>query len=152
MEDEHKAPLATRAGQPPAWPILLIEDSATAAATIEHTLRAMRLLNPVVLATSLADAVPLLEHGLRPALVLLDYELPDGNGVDLLRTHGDREPLLSTPVIMLSAHEGADEIDDAHRLGVTAYLVKPVAYDAVQDVVRRLPLPWFLGAPEQAVP
>lgn len=126
--------------------ILLVEDSQTAAAMMEHALREARLCNPIEVVSTVAAAAARLAHGPRPALVLLDYELPDGNGLDLLRNHLDHERLASVPVIMLSTHEGAQEIDEAYRLGVSAYLVKPVAFGAVENLVRRLPVPWFLGA------
>lgn len=130
-----------------APPVLLVEDSATAAALVRQALRATRLRNPLVVASTVAAAAAHLDQGIRPVVVLLDYELPDGNGIDLLRSHG-RGPLASTPVIILSAHEGGAEIDEAYRLGAAAYLVKPVGYDAVEDIIRRLRLPWFLGSPD----
>lgn len=125
-------------------PVLVVEDSPTAAAVISHALHKSGLRNPVLVEETLAGATARLTGGHRPALVILDYELPDGHGVDLLRAPRSKAALADVPVIMLSMHEGAAEIDEAHRLGVTAYLVKPVAFEAVENLVRTLPRPWLL--------
>lgn len=126
-------------------PILLVEDSATAAAMTELALRAAGLRNPILTVPTLAAAVAALEDGVRPALVVLDYELPDGIGVELLRTEEHRARLGGAPVIVMSAHETSNEIDESHALGVVAYLIKPVAFDAVSEFVRHLPTPWYLA-------
>jgi response regulator of citrate/malate metabolism len=44
----------------------------------------------------------------------------------------------------MSASSAVDPIENAHRLGAEAFLVKPVAYDALMDVITRLRLPWAL--------
>lgn len=126
-------------------PILVVEDSATAAAMTEHALRSAGVRNPILTVPTLAAAGAALEEGVRPALVVLDYELPDGTGLQLLRSEQHRARLAGAPVIVMSAHETSNEIDESHELGVVAYLIKPVAFDAVSEFVRHLPAAWYIA-------
>ncbi len=68
---------------------------------------------------------------LRPELVLMDIYLPDGNGLDIVRT------LLEQPeppdVIVISAARELDAVRAAMRLGAVHYLVKPFGYQALAE-------------------
>ncbi|MGN6781151.1 MAG: response regulator [Marmoricola sp.] len=68
---------------------------------------------------------------LRPDLVLMDIYLPDGSGLDVVRT------LLAQPeaphVIMISAARELEAVRAAMRLGAMHYLVKPFAYHVLQE-------------------
>ncbi|MEJ2217655.1 MAG: PAS domain S-box protein [Gemmatimonadota bacterium] len=64
------------------------------------------------------------EH--RPALVLLDLNLPDINGTEVLRRiRGDRE-LADTPVVVISADVTTNRIEKVLSQGAQAYLPKPL--------------------------
>ena len=61
-----------------------------------------------------------------PSIVLLDYIMPDMDGLELLRIRKDEERLRMIPVVMVS---GTDNIEDqvaAFKLGANDYLVKPI--------------------------
>jgi len=66
-----------------------------------------------------------------PDLLLLDMQLPDGSGLELLRALAD-DPLLATvPVVMVSADVMEDSIGAALQAGARAYIAKPFNFDEV---------------------
>jgi response regulator of citrate/malate metabolism len=68
---------------------------------------------------------------LTPDLVLMDIYLPDGNGLDVVRTLlAEREP---PHVIMISAARELDAVRSAMRLGAIHYLVKPFGYQVLAE-------------------
>jgi len=68
-----------------------------------------------------------------PAMLLLDLELPDTNGLELLRTL-DREGL-TIPTILFTAHGSEQVAIDAFRLGVQNYLIKPVEPELLESAI-----------------
>jgi DNA-binding NtrC family response regulator len=68
-------------------------------------------------------------------LVVLDLHLPDGNGIDVLKTFRERDPDL--PVVMLTGHADVRTAVQAIKLGAFHYLTKPVDSEEVTLVVRR---------------
>ncbi len=78
----------------------------------------------------------------RPAAVLLDLQLPDGTGIDVLRELQRMAP--GTPVVVISGRGGVAEAVEAMRVGATDFLEKPVSRErlfTVLDRVLRRPLP-----------
>lgn len=65
--------------------------------------------------------------GLDPALVVLDVELPDGSGIDLLRGMRSEDRHREVPVLMLSGHTDSASRESAFAAGANDYMVKPVA-------------------------
>jgi two-component system, OmpR family, KDP operon response regulator KdpE len=65
---------------------------------------------------------------LRPDLILLDLELPDINGKDVVRTLREWS---QTPIIMLSAHASDHEITEALNAGANDYVTKPFNVDVL---------------------
>jgi len=64
-----------------------------------------------------------------PDAAILDYKLPDGDGIELLRRLRHIDPDL--PVIMLTAHQDTDLIVEAMKAGASDYLTKPFDVDEV---------------------
>lgn len=132
-------------------PVLLAEDDEVHARIVGATLARARLCNPVVRARTGDEAVAYLEDvhdrgsSAVPVLVLLDLELPGQSGLAVLEKlralGGDTE---NCPVIMMSGSSDDATIARARELGVGGYLIKPVAFDALVDVISRLGLPWAL--------
>jgi len=126
--------------------IIMIEDDEGHARLIEKNIRRAGISNDL---THFLDGTTALDylfehdHGPRkngPALVLLDLNLPDMSGIDILtRIKGD-EHLRRTPVVILTTTDDKVEIDRCYDLGANVYITKPVNYESFADAIRQLGL------------
>lgn len=71
-----------------------------------------------------------------PDLLLLDIELPDGNGFDILTRMRRHKALGSLPIILLTARNDPADIGKGLALGADGYLTKPYTKNLLADVVR----------------
>ena len=79
-----------------------------------------------------------------PALVLLDLNLPDMSGTDILaRIKGDGGPVKRTPVVVLTTSVEPSDVDRAYVLGANSYIQKPVEFDRFVEVVRQFGRYWL---------
>jgi DNA-binding response OmpR family regulator len=136
----------------PLPPVFVVEDDPAIATLITALLNKLGLANPVEYARDSTTAIEALAAGLAhsrlPILILLDLHLLHGTGFDVLRWSRDQSDLSDVPVVMLTGSAALDEVNEAQALGVASYLVKPVGFEALADVVRSLPTRWALLAPE----
>ena len=109
--------------------VLIVDDERLVRWSLAQRLRADGL--DVVEAESAADAIAKAEKD--PDVVILDYQLPDGDGVSVLKRLHHVDPDL--PVIMLTAHKDAATIVAAMKAGALDYVTKP--FD-VGDVATRV--------------
>ena len=131
-------------------PILLVEDDPR---DLELTLVALersQLANEVIV---VRDGEAALEYLTRsgtyadrpegnPAVILLDLKLPKVNGLEVLQTVRNTDPLRSVPVVMLtSSHEETDVLR-SYQLGVNAYVVKPVEFKQFVEAISDLGIFW----------
>ncbi len=134
-------------------PILVVEDDPQHARLISIALERSQVVNPVRVAGDGQEARTYLageegfddrtEHPL-PTMVLLDIHLPRMSGLELLGWMKQQPGLRRLPVIMLTSSEEDEDISEAYELGANSYLVKPVGFDALLDVVRSLSLYWLV--------
>lgn len=122
---------------------LVVEDDSDSA----RMMAAIASVNgfKVSTAATLDDARRSIEHK-RPDVLLLDVQLPDGNGMTLL----DHHALTSgTGIVLMTGHASLATSIDALRRGALDYLVKPVDGQRLRELLIRLrnPLPGGLGAP-----
>ncbi|MHB8459811.1 MAG: response regulator transcription factor [Candidatus Limnocylindrales bacterium] len=112
--------------------ILLVEDDEPLVAILVRHLAAHGI--ETVVAASVEAAVEMLRNGSRPALILLDINLPDDTGWALLRS-GAYADAGSPPVVVVSA----TRIPGSHLrdFGISGYLPKPFAIDTLVETVRR---------------
>jgi CheY-like chemotaxis protein len=78
------------------------------------------------------SAAKTLLGGERPALLLLDVNMPEVSGLELLEFVRSRPALNDLPVLMLSANATDTDIDLALKHGANGYLIKPVSYEELQ--------------------
>jgi CheY-like chemotaxis protein len=130
--------------------VLIIDDDPAGRVMVGVCLEELGLVNPQLGLSSgqaaIAELQRLSELGPDhlPALMVLDWKMPKGTGLDVLHwleTHPlDRE----VPVVMLTSNDALVAVVDAYALGVRSFLVKPVGFDALAAVVAELGLPWLL--------
>lgn len=128
--------------------LLLVEDNPH---DVRLTLRAFRkakMRNRVKVVTSGQEALEYLltpkSTRRRPHLILLDLNLPLIHGVEVLRQIKDNECTRSIPVVVLTASDEDRDMEECRRLGVAAYIVKPVDFHNFSQVVPQLRLSWML--------
>lgn len=136
-------------GGPAIGPVLVADDDLAGRTLLRTFLKRMQLHNPVIEAPDGAEVIAYLERveageAAVPALMILDLHMPGASGLDVLRWRSEHSASATVPVVMLTGSAGAAEIEDAYALGVLSYLIKPVGYAALQEVLRQPPLPWAL--------
>jgi CheY-like chemotaxis protein len=136
--------------------LLLVEDDPGHARLIERNLLRAPLPYPILI---LRDGQAALDYllpaqegqGARhpsPCLVLLDLNLPDCSGMEVLTRLKSHPSTRHIPVIMLTTTDDPNEMEQCYARGCNAYLTKPIAYEEFVKVIQRLG--WLLT--EIAVP
>jgi DNA-binding NtrC family response regulator len=113
-------------------PILLVEDKDSLRTMLRHALEAQG--HTVVEARDQPEAMQALQTS-RPAIVLSDLRLPDGDGFGVLRAAKEIDPEL--PVIVMTAFGGIQDAVSAMREGALDFLAKPVDPDHLLLMVER---------------
>ena len=75
-----------------------------------------------------------------PALILLDLNLPDMTGIDILRRVKENKYLKCAPVVVLTTTDDSQEIKRCYELGCNVYITKPVNYESFANAIRQLGL------------
>jgi CheY-like chemotaxis protein len=128
--------------------IVMVEDDEGHARLIEKNIRRAGVTNPMVPFATGTEAIDFLfgpdGSGLankgRPLLVLLDLNLPDMTGVDILARVKTNEHLKRVPVVVLTTTDDAVEIQRCYDLGCNVYITKPVNYENFANAIRQLGL------------
>jgi CheY-like chemotaxis protein len=127
--------------------IVMIEDDEGHARLIEKNIRRAGINNEIRHFTDGGSAMAFLhedEDGPArngPALILLDLNLPDMSGTDILgRIKADDSPLRRTPVVVLTTTDDKVEIQRCYDLGCNVYITKPVNYESFAQAIRQLGL------------
>lgn len=72
-----------------------------------------------------------------PSLILLDLKLPRRSGLEVLAwLRGRPDTLKRLPVVVLTSSKQASDVNRAYELGANSYLVKPVAFDGLLELIR----------------
>ncbi len=120
--------------------ILLVEDDEAHAEAVRRAFRKNCAIVKLEWAPSIQAALASLEKSI-PHLVLADWLLPDGKGIDLLPS--DRELF---PVILMTSHGNEKIAVDAMKAGVLDYVVKsPSAFTAMPRIAERALRQWDLS-------
>jgi CheY-like chemotaxis protein len=133
-------------------PILLVEDNPR---DLELTLAALakcQLANDIVVARDGAEALDYLyargEHAERapgdPAVVLLDLKLPKVDGLEVLEKVKSDSQRRQIPVVMLTSSREERDLVKSYELGVNAFVVKPVDFNAFFEAIQDLGMFWAI--------
>lgn len=132
--------------------ILLAEDNPL---DVEMTLEALAghgLANAIDVAKDGVEAMDyLLRRGAHsgredgnPGLLILDIKMPRMDGLQVLEQIKKSESLRTIPVVMLTSSRQEKDLLESYRLGVNAFVVKPVDFHEFADAMKLLGLFWAI--------
>ena len=130
--------------------ILIVEDDPN---DVELTLTALEdynLVNDVVVTRDGQEALDYLycrgqfssRPNENPAVLLLDLKLPKVDGLEVLKQIKSDERLKMIPVVVLTSSHEEKDMARSYKLGVNAYVVKPVDFHEFVNAVKELGAFW----------
>ena len=130
--------------------ILMVEDDLK---DVELTLTALEeynLANEVIVARDGEEALDYLycrgefqtRAGDNPAVLLLDLKLPKVDGLEVLKQVKSDEKLRLIPVVVLTSSKEEKDMVASYKLGVNAYVVKPVDFHEFVNAIKELGAFW----------
>lgn len=132
--------------------ILLVEGDPK---DIELTLNALgehNLANEIAVARDGVEAMDYLyRRGVfasrpegNPVVILLDLKMPRLDGTQVLRQLKSDERMRSIPVVILTSSRASPDLEECHKLGVDAYVVKPVRFTKFVEILKAIGVCWAL--------
>lgn len=128
--------------------IVMIEDDEGHATLIEKNLRRAGIMNDIIHIDNGRKAADYLlgkgEYAVNrpstPMLILLDLNLPELDGFQILEMIKKDDSTKLIPVIILTTTDNPREVERGYALGCNVYVTKPVEYEAFADSIRKLGL------------
>ncbi len=126
--------------------IVMIEDDDGHARLIERNIRRAGVTNEIIHLSDGATTYTYFNElkaqpaDVTPNLVLLDLNLPDVSGIEILEYLKNDGHLKVTPVVVLTTTDNQAEIQRCYDLGCNVYITKPVDYQQFATAVRQLGL------------
>ena len=132
--------------------VLIVEDNPTDVMLIQRAFLKANIGNPLQIVRDGDAAVQYLagegafadraEYPL-PAVMLLDLKLPRRSGLEVLQWVRARTPLRRLPVVVLTSSNQSQEVNRAYDLGANSYLVKPVEFDDLKEMLGTVNVYWL---------
>jgi DNA-binding response OmpR family regulator len=132
--------------------ILLVEDNPNDVELTMEALAENNIANSVDVASDGEEALDYLycrgkfstrQTG-NPGVILLDLKLPKINGLELLNKIRSDDALKLIPVVILTSSREESDLIESYRLGVNAYVVKPVDFNEFVKAISTLGLFWAI--------
>lgn len=132
--------------------ILIVEDNPQ---DVELTLEALSTHNLANNVIAVGDGVEAIEYltykgkfesrvKRNPSVILLDIKMPRMDGIEVLEYIRADEKLKMIPVVMLTSSREEPDLVKCYKLGVNAYVVKPVGFKDFLEAVKQIGIFWAL--------
>ena len=131
--------------------LLVVEDSDEDFEAFGRMLRRSSIPNPVYRCTDGDDALDFLyqtgdyinANTQRPAIILLDLNLPGTDGREVLEQIKQDQDLKSIPVVVFTTSSNPKDIEVCYRYGVNGYVVKPINVNQLMRTIQIVIDYWF---------
>jgi len=132
--------------------ILLVEDDDKDVELILTALKSHNLANDVDVVNDGEEALDYLYRrnkykdrtSKNPVVILLDLKMPKVDGLEVLREIKSDDHLKIIPVVVLTSSKEEKDIVESYKLGVNAYVVKPVKFQKFIEAIKELGLFWLI--------
>jgi two-component system, response regulator len=126
--------------------ILLVEDNPHDAELTIRTLKKNNLSDNLLHVTDGQEALDFffdLDNGV-PKVILLDLKMPKVDGIEVIKCMKSDEQRKTIPIVVLTSSKQERDIIESYKLGVNAYIVKPVDFDQFEKVITEVGLFWLV--------
>ncbi len=132
--------------------ILMADDDADDRALTKEALEEGRLVNTIRFVEHGEELIEYLRRtgryappveAPRPGLILLDLNMPRKDGRAVLKEIKSDPDLRTIPVVVLTTSKADEDVYRSYDLGVNSYIVKPVTFEALVDILQTLEKYWF---------
>jgi two-component system, chemotaxis family, response regulator Rcp1 len=129
--------------------LLLIEDNYGDVLLTREAFRSARISNNLAVAGDGEQALAMLRREdpyadqVTPDVILLDLNLPRMDGREVLEAIKSDPKLQRIPVIVLTSSKAEIDIVKTYDLGANGYIVKPVTFERLQEIVASIETFWF---------
>ena len=133
--------------------ILLVDDNAPDVELTVRTLRRHTLPNHIHVAEDGQQALDFLfcrdsysgrSFASPPKVVFLDLKMPKGDGIEVLRAIRSDSRTRAIPVVVLTSSKEQRDVVESYKLGVNAYIQKPVDFDKFRGVIEQMGVFWLM--------
>lgn len=135
----------------PPRPLLLVEDSDEDFALTQWALERAGFDRPLLRCTRVDDTVAMLcaserqpqRERVRPCAVLLDLNLSDGTGLEVLEALRADHAGFPLPIVVMTTSDNPRDIARCYRLGAAGYLIKPLDREILAEHMTAFVRYWF---------
>jgi CheY-like chemotaxis protein len=132
--------------------ILMAEDNEGDCRLTQEAMKRARLANNLVFVKDGVDLLDYLQRrgayedpaaSPRPGLILLDLNMPRKDGRAALEEIKLDPSLRKIPVVVLTSSQAASDVVSSYDTGVSGYIIKPVTFEGLVEVMKGLSNYWF---------
>ena len=130
--------------------LLLVEDNPADVRLMQEALKQTKTKLRSFVVKDGAEAMLFLHHGNKytdspvPDIIILDLNLPQKDGREVLSEIKRDEKLKHIPVIVLTMSKSTDDINRCYNDHANCYLTKPIELDKFDEIVRLIETFWFM--------
>jgi CheY-like chemotaxis protein len=127
--------------------ILLVEDDVVDTMSVKRALRELKVPNPLFHVENGEEALAWLRDtkNPRPAIILLDLNMPRMNGHEFLAIIKKDEELRRIPVIVLTTSQAEADKSQSYDRGVAGYMIKTLDYPQFVEVMKTIHQYWTMS-------
>lgn len=132
--------------------ILMADDDPDDRLLVQDAFDEIRLANPLVF---VEDGIALMDYLRRrgaythlagtplPGLILLDLNMPKKDGREALKEIKSDPALRTIPIVVLTTSSAEEDILRTYDLGTNSFIVKPVTFDKLVEIIRKVTQYWL---------
>jgi len=131
------------------YKILLVEDSLADIRLTEEVLKDAELNHELIVLNDGVEALSYLyrqgkyKNAPRPDIILLDLNLPQKDGREVLAEIKTNELLKSIPVVVLTTSQAEKDINFSYNLHANCYVTKPVELEKFAEIIKSIENFWL---------
>lgn len=127
--------------------VLLVDDDEIDIKSVQRAFEELHITNPLNVTHNGEEALEYLrdKKNKKPGLILLDLRMPRMDGIEFLRVMKKEDDFKIIPVVVLTTSKEEEDKIESFNLGISGYMMKPVNYIELVEVIRTIKMYWTLS-------